>query len=241
MLVAPRDKGKAKLYQDCACNEGGVQSRKAINLMEKGELGDFSEYFKQESARIYQETEYRSNTYQETDIDIKMEDGQDYNDNLMGMLITMLECRRLRQMETEADLERLQEMVAERTNVLNQLRQPRNQLTREQSDQLDVDNTRFTLLKIRINVLRSQIRAGTESVERIETMFRSSICDSAMIEVNDEISATYVSYLYDTDLWAGTVSICTTTVPDDVRQQILVQIEGIPRMFFTRDEEGNIE
>lgn len=150
------------------------------------------------------------------------------------MLITMLNRRRLCQAETNAD------MVARRMDVLNQICQPRNQLTRQQMEQLGNDNCRFCQLNIGINRLRSQITARRESVARIETAFRSSIMNSPMIEVNDMESATFVWHLHSTGFWTGTICICTNMVPDNLQQQILVRIEGIPRRFFTRDEQGNI-
>ena len=94
---------------------------------------------------------------------------------------------------------------------------------------------------ILITMLNWRAAGGIESATRIETMFRSNIINSPMLEVDDTRSANYTAFLYDTGLWEGTAAcICTNMVPLNVQEEIEAILEGIPLRFFSRDERGDI-
>lgn len=124
----------------------------------------------------------------------------------------------------------LNQLIARRTQILTRITLPRQHVTTEQLNDLDLDNTHLNNLEIRIAKLRKVRTEQLQEAAMIKTKFRNKIADAPFIEVNNVDGAIYMTRLY-MRIWNGTICINTNLCPE-LKHQIATNSVGIRRRLF---------
>ncbi|KAK1391134.1 hypothetical protein POM88_019312 [Heracleum sosnowskyi] len=160
-----------------------------------------------------------------------MEDTHHHNTQKMRLLGAMLNSSALLEANAADTMNTLNQLIAERTQILTRILAPRQELTIKQARNLDYDNTRFNHLDLEIEKLRKRRAGLLEQVTNIETTFRSNIVNAPFIEVDSVAGARHMTGLYDGLMWEGTLCI-NQNLDIHLRDAILANSIGLPYRLF---------